>query len=125
MTPAQFDTEQKKLLEGIPAPFAVMINEQAYDRGHHAGREEVFSILSGLASDIKRALHEHCKEEQMQVKYVYVKKVKHSQHRRIYYVRVVNSDGKERVLRCSQHQQFAHQIAARWATFFGCDEGGG
>lgn len=56
LTDEEFAKEQDKLLASIPREFASLLSQQAYDRGHSCGHEEVLSILQGLVADFKPAI---------------------------------------------------------------------
>lgn len=51
MSDEQFIEKQSKLLADLHPTLASVISQQAYERGHHLGYENVLTILEGLVYD--------------------------------------------------------------------------
>jgi len=52
-----------ELLLRIPEEFHSILTYMAYERGHNAGEDEVYCILTNLVEDLKPAIKEFCKNK--------------------------------------------------------------
>lgn len=55
----EFEQEMRALLSDLPDEFQSFIREQAYDRGHSAGMEEVLSIAQDLHHNLKECVDKY------------------------------------------------------------------
>lgn len=55
--------KMEELLLCIPEEFHSVLSYMAYERGHNAGEDEVYCILTNLVEDLKPAIEEFCKNK--------------------------------------------------------------
>lgn len=59
MTAEEYHSETLEVLREIPAQFHNYIKSQAYERGHHAGYEEVLNILNDIIGELGPAIADY------------------------------------------------------------------
>jgi hypothetical protein len=62
MTDMEYKSEMAKILLDVPASFRGFVEQDAWDRGHSSGYEEVINIASSLVADLKPAIKAFEKE---------------------------------------------------------------
>lgn len=58
LTDKDIEEETEALLSDIPVELRSSLSYMAYERGHSSGEMEVFNILQGMVSDLKKPLEE-------------------------------------------------------------------
>ena len=59
MTNAEFDAQEKELLNEVPEEFRSALSYMAYESVHSAGQEEVINKLRGLVGDLKPSIEKY------------------------------------------------------------------
>lgn len=69
MTQMDFDRRQKEILASLPEEFHGFVNNQAWERGHSAGFEEVISIMENLAEALEIPVADYCSKIELRYKF--------------------------------------------------------